>query len=43
MVQLKPTVNTLEEEFTAWESKGKEVSPNEISGHQYDNVKFQLT
>lgn len=38
MAQLKPMVNTLERKFTAWESKGK-MSPSEISGHQYDNIK----
>jgi polyhydroxyalkanoate synthesis regulator phasin len=28
MAQLKTTVNALEETFTTWESKGKEVKPS---------------
>jgi hypothetical protein len=35
MAQLKNTVNTLEETFTNWESKGKEVQTSEITGHRY--------
>jgi flagellar biosynthesis chaperone FliJ len=34
--QLKTTVNALEEMFTTWESKGKEVKPSEITGHRHD-------
>jgi len=36
MAQLKTTVNTLEEMFTTWKSKGKEVKPSEITGHRHD-------
>jgi hypothetical protein len=36
IVQLKTTVNTLEETFTTWESKEKEVKPSEITEHQHD-------
>lgn len=38
MAQLKTTLNTLEEKFTTWESKGKKVKPSEITGYRRNEV-----
>jgi hypothetical protein len=40
MAKYKTTVNTPEETFTTWESRGKEVKPIEITGYRHDKSKL---
>ena len=42
MAHLETTVNTPEEKFTAWGSKGNETRPSEISWYQHDNIKVPV-